>query len=61
MKECSFTAICMILKAPYNKYLVCGLQSKNVRFGWKHTANIQSNKSPPTTRHEASLYLLDEY
>jgi hypothetical protein len=30
MKECSFTAVCMIVKAPYNTYLVRGLQSKNL-------------------------------
>jgi len=50
LKESSFTAVCMIVKAPHNKCLVRCFQSKNVCNGWKHTAYFQSKKSPPSTK-----------
>jgi len=52
----------MIVKAPYNNRLVRGFQSKNVRNGWKHTANFQViSHLQVLNRHDASLYLFDEY
>jgi hypothetical protein len=62
MKESSFTAICMTVKAPYKKCLVRGFQSKNVHNGWKQTVNLQViSHLQVLNRNEASLYLLDEY
>jgi len=62
VKESFLTAICMIVKAPYNNRLVRGFQSKNVRNGWKHTANFQViSHLQVLNRHDASLYLFDEY
>lgn len=57
MKESSITVICMTVKASYNKCLVHGSWSKNVCNGWKHTANFQSNKSPPRTKQTWSKFL----